>query len=277
MAETLPDNFCPYAPGASVMKAIDAHRDHGLADPVTSLVLGRIGVPDTMNGRTRAALQFLGLIDDQGNHGEAFGRLRRATTEEFPGLLAEIIQAAYQPVLVSVNIATADATRLSDAFRGFEPQAQRGKMVALFRVLAARAGLLDAPRHRGAGKRTATPARPRVTTVTTSHSDEMPTLPPLHAPPLPTPPSTRRDYRLIASVFERLPDEGRWSAARRARWLQLVAAAVDELVEVVEASPLSPPQMFSVAASPGISGFSVVEAESADDALEGVREMETAL
>lgn len=235
MAE-LQDDFCPYAPGASVMKAIDHHRDHGLADPVNNLVLERISVPESMIPRTRQALQFLGLTDEEGKHLEAFDRLRRATTEEFPGLLAEIVQSAYQPVLVSVDITTADDTRLNDAFRGFEPQAQRGKMVSLFKALCQRAGLMEGPRRRG-------PSRPRTEAkAQTAKVKRNGAQPPAESPPTPPPtythPPARRDYRLIASVFERLPDAGHWTAARRKSWLELVTAAVDDLIDVREPDQL---------------------------------------
>jgi hypothetical protein len=40
------------------------------------------------------------------------------------------------------------------------------------------------------------------------------------------------DYRLISAVMQQLPKDGKWTKARRDRWIQAVAASVDLLVEV---------------------------------------------
>jgi hypothetical protein len=136
------DNFAPYAPAKAVVGVINQLRDKGLPNPVTGMVLERIGVAASMTPRTLQALRFLGLVDEDGNWLENLERLSRAKTEEFPGVLAEIVQAAYLPVFTIVNPATDSDTAISDAFRGFEPRNQRDKMIALFRGLCVRAEII---------------------------------------------------------------------------------------------------------------------------------------
>ncbi|MBA2275802.1 MAG: DUF5343 domain-containing protein [Chloroflexi bacterium] len=90
------------------------------------------------------ALRFLGLVDEGGNRLEGFEQLRRANTDEYPGVLAEVVRAAYLPVFTIVDPATDSDTAIADAFRGYEPAAQREKMISIFRGLCVRAGLIPA-------------------------------------------------------------------------------------------------------------------------------------
>lgn len=45
---------------------------------------------------------------------------------------------------------------------------------------------------------------------------------------------TLADYRLISSLMRELPNDGRWTQARRGRWLKAVASTIDFIVEVGE-------------------------------------------
>jgi ABC-type sulfate transport system substrate-binding protein len=40
------------------------------------------------------------------------------------------------------------------------------------------------------------------------------------------------DYRLLAALMQQLPKDGKWSKARRDRWIQAISASVDLLVEI---------------------------------------------
>lgn len=46
-------------------------------------------------------------------------------------------------------------------------------------------------------------------------------------------PGTGADYRLLVTLLDQLPLNGKWSQQRRDRWLQAVTANLDLLVEVV--------------------------------------------
>jgi hypothetical protein len=221
------ENYAPYAPYKSVQSVITRYRERGLPDPLTSAELERIGVPGSMSARTIQALRFLGLIDEAGNRLEPFERLKRSTTQEYPDLLAEIVRAAYLPVFQIVDPAQDSDTALSDAFRRFEPSAQRDKMIGLFRGLAEEAGIIPrTPRQRGGGRKP--DIQPRSKAATPNVVKE--------APPAATPAGDdgQIDYRLVSAVIQQLPRERRWTKAKRDRWIQALTAAVDLLFEVEE-------------------------------------------
>ena len=229
MAESA-DNYAPYAPYKSVQSVITRYRERGLPEPLTSAELQRIGVPASMAPRTLQALRFLGLVDKDGNRLEPFERLKRATTQEYPDQLAEIVRAAYLPVLQIVDPAQDSDVAISDAFRRFEPSAQRDKMIGLFRGLAEEAGIIPRtkPRQRAGGRKPDAQLR---TTPIASRPAKQPTT---EAGTQSTEESVR-DYRLVAAVIQQLPREPKWTKIKRDRWLQALTAAVDLLFEVEEA------------------------------------------
>jgi hypothetical protein len=88
-------------------------------------------------------VKFLGLVDSRGGLTEAAERIRRASTEEYPGLLAEIIRAAYGPVFTVVDPAQDSEVKVADAFRQYDPAGQREKMVTLFLGLCEEAEIVQ--------------------------------------------------------------------------------------------------------------------------------------
>jgi hypothetical protein len=125
------------------MTVLHRLRERGLPQPVTRETLTLLGVPDGNAPRTLQALKLLRLVAEDGALEPAAERLRKATTDEYPQLLAEIVQEAYAPVFGLIDPETATEVRISDAFRQYEPQAQRDRMVNLFMALAQEAGLMS--------------------------------------------------------------------------------------------------------------------------------------
>lgn len=228
MAVAQDQDYAPYASYKNVRDVINRYRERGLPDRLTAGDLERIGIPSGMAPRTLRALRFLGLIDEDGNRLEAFDRLKRATTEEYPAQLAEIVRAAYLPIFQIVDPAQDSDTALADAFRRFEPSAQRDKMIVLFRGLAEEAEIIppDKPRQREYPGRRAEP-RPRA--VAPKPSTQV--VEPVGSP---APGESHVDYRLVQAVLQQLPSEPRWTAAKRERWLTAMSAAVDLVFEVEE-------------------------------------------
>ena len=223
----------PYAPVHNVLRVIRHLRERGLPDPLSFQELERIGIPAGNAPRTLAALRFLGLVGDDGARTQAFDRLGRATTQEYPEVLAEIVRAAYQPVFTVVDPAEDTEIALHDAFRYYEPQRQRGRMVTLFLGLCQEANIVSGgPPQRRTKLRKSTngiTARPpaqviRPSSIESAEAVGQPTMTQAESGP---------DYRLISAVMQQLPKDGKWTKSRRDKWVELVSASVDLLVEIV--------------------------------------------
>lgn len=135
----------PYAPGETVWGVMERYRSVGLTTPIDATVLQRAGVSDSLVPRTLAALRMLDLLDDEGNPTDQFSRLKNAPTPEYPERLAEWLRAVYQPVFQYVDPSSAPSSQVEDAFRGYEPSGQRGRMVTLFLSLCEKAGIVESP------------------------------------------------------------------------------------------------------------------------------------
>lgn len=223
-------DFAPYAPAKSVLAVIEKYRSRGLPDPLNAKVLTQIGVPDSMGPRTLQALRFLGLIDENGSRLAAFGRLKKATTEEYPGQLAEVVRAAYLPVFTIVNPSEDNEIALNDAFRHYEPSAQRNKMVALFRGLCEECGIMPRSKTQGA-------VRIRKPELNKREAPKPGTPKPKSASEKPqesqdSDVGTGEAYRLISAIIQQLPRERKWNPKKRDRWIQAMTSAIDLLVEL---------------------------------------------
>jgi hypothetical protein len=96
--------------------------------------------------RVQRALEFLGLIDDEGTLTESARRLRKAHDDEYPSTLAEILRSAYAPVFeIQPDPEAANDIELANAFRQFDPAGQRNNMVRLFIALCQEAKLMPPP------------------------------------------------------------------------------------------------------------------------------------
>jgi len=133
----------PYGPPAAVLAVIRGFRDRGLATPFTPEVLLRAGVTESVIPRTLKSLEGLDLIDKDGMPTSQMEGLRRATTEDFPARLEEVVRSVYAEVFQFTDPAKDDATRVADAFRAYEPVGQRGRMVTLFMGLCEAAGIVE--------------------------------------------------------------------------------------------------------------------------------------
>lgn len=231
----------PYAPLSNVLVVIRRLRERGLPETLTPQELARIGVPDGNAARTLQALRLLGLADEEGRRSPRFDRLGRATSTEYPDVLAEIIKDAYAPVLTIIDPATAGEHEIHDAFRSFEPRAQRGRMVSLFIGLCREAAL----RPGGPVERVVrTKRQERIREVLSRASRERgPVIPPPQNDGMVTfdlaadtnangSDQARPDYRLLVALIQQLPRDGKWTEARRDRWINAMTVNLDLLVEI---------------------------------------------
>ena len=230
--QALKEDFAPYAAISNVMEVITRKRDHGLSAVLNPTVLETISIPKGNASRTLQALNFLGLIDGDGTQTELFNRLGRAGegNNEYKTILEDVVRNSYERVFAIVDPSKSGDTAIKDAFRQFEPEAQRGRMIALFLGLCEQAGIVEPKTRQRTTQRT--PVQ-RTRTRSTNQTPRQPTVNANDAPP-------RRandedtEYRLVFAVMQQLPSDRQWSADRRKKWLSAVEAAVDLMVDVIE-------------------------------------------
>jgi hypothetical protein len=121
---------------------VNSLRDRGLASPITSDVLLRAGITDSLVPRTLRSLVGLELIDEEGRLTPAMEMLRRAPSSDLKARLAEHVHAVYEEVFQFTDPAKDDPKRIADAFRVYEPIGQRSRMVTLFLGLCEAAGII---------------------------------------------------------------------------------------------------------------------------------------
>jgi hypothetical protein len=144
------DKIAPYAPGAAVSAVLDFDRKRGLPTPVTVETIERVGISASLAPRTHQTLRLLDLLDDEGMPTPAMVGLRKASSDDYPARLVDVLHAAYAEVFKYVDPAEDDVERVRDAFRHFTPVGMQERMVTLFLHLCAAAGIIpEAPRRRG--------------------------------------------------------------------------------------------------------------------------------
>jgi len=226
----------PYAAPKNVLDVVERYRHRGLRSPFTIDLLGQVGVPGGAAHRTLQALRLLDLIDEEGQPTESFEALRLAGEDEYPSRLAQIVRSAYHHVFAVVDPAQDGSTAIRDAFRPYKPDSQQLRMVTLFLALCEEAGIIEkGPKKRGRAKGSVVrpsapkPATPRggdsstVISRTTVGPDQRSITNGLHP--------------LLVGVLQELPPNGRWTQAKRERWLATVTSAVDLLYTVDDSQP----------------------------------------
>lgn len=135
------EQSAPYAPSSVMLMLLDRNREKGLPNPITTDVLQRLGVSDSLVQRTLQALKALDLIGDDGKHTGTLDVLRRAPEAEYQPALAEWLKAAYEHTLDVVDPATATDVQIRDAFRRYNPVSLQPRMIRLFTSLFEAAGV----------------------------------------------------------------------------------------------------------------------------------------
>ena len=196
-----------------------------------------MGISEGNIPRTLQTLRFLNLIDEEGRQTKAFNRIARVSTSEYPEILGEIIKEAYSDVFTIIDPAEATDIEFIDAFRFYQPQAQRNRMIILFRGLCQEAGLIEGgpPETRKRGRVTKTnklPTQPQASGILKAQSY---TEGSSQSPIVDSYQSINQEYALLEVLLRQLPEDRQWTKARRDRWLQALTANVDLLVDIIEA------------------------------------------
>ncbi len=208
----------PYTAPSAIMEVVTKHRARGLPSPITSEVLARAGVSDSLIPRTLQALLALDLIDEKGAPTQTLEGLRLAPEAEFKTRMVEWLNGAYADVLNFIDPATADEVAIRDAFRSYQPVGQQPRMVTLFQGLYAAAGVIPEkqPAQRPARHPPKLPPARRTVTITRQAEPKQPAVP---SPQLPAP---------IAGLMATLPSatEG-WTKDRRDKFVTAFGTVLD--------------------------------------------------
>ena len=192
-------------------------RDRGLKEPVTMQLITVAGVAEGNASRTIQALRFLDLIDEEGYLTENFKTLRNAPSDEYPSVLGNILKQTYSHVFMVLDPATANDEQLLNAFRYYEPRAQRQRMISLFKGLCREAGLITGSseasrrtRSTPASKSSASSSNGRKPLVTERPTPQV--VPDSMSVPLQTIPHSNsgisQEYTLLLNLLQQLPKDG---------------------------------------------------------------------
>ena len=242
---TTSEKTAPYAPLANVIILIRRRRERGLPEILDADKLAQLSIPEGNISRTLQALRFLDLIDEEGRQTNSFNRLGIAKENEYPGVLADILRNAYHDVFTVIGNNPNDATdlELDDAFRGYQPESQRNRIVSLFRGLCQEAGLIAGgppearmhsratpPNKQSSSQANGAKKTPNEPKDTGFHAESFQTHDQQTSQPAETPINQTEEYAIMRGVLNKLPfDRKQWTQAERAKWLKAVAAVVDML------------------------------------------------
>ena len=163
---------------------------------------------------------------------------RREGCVNVPDYCLSILQNSYADVFVIVDPATDLRDKIDDAFRQFEPAAQRERMVILFVGLCKEAGVNIASSEPGTQRdrkpvaERQTRGKPPRRKAVQSQSEvsaiaESPQIDILKSEP-------RVNYELVAALMRQLPTDGKWLSNQRDRWLKALTANIDLIIETID-------------------------------------------
>ncbi len=220
MTKPTKENFFPYAFTGNVLDILRRLREASLPNVIDATVVVRIGVSEGNAHRTVAALKFLDLIDDEGKQTEPMQNLAKASTEEYPSVLGNIIHNAYSEIFQIVNPETTSEVQVMDTFRGREPKSQWKQMGNLFIGLCQEAGLI--------------PGKP----ATSNRSATSISKPSGEGEGRSKPSKFTSDasiyYGHFQNIFEQLPSYSNrsWNRITKEKWLKLFESMLDVLIDV---------------------------------------------
>jgi Family of unknown function (DUF5343) len=230
------EKVAPYAPFGCVIAVVKRIRERGLPEILTMQEITRVGVSEGNASRTLQALKFLKLVDEDGHRTQIFDRLGRVPTNEYAEVFGEIIKEAYSDVFTIVDPAEATDVEINDAFRYYQPQAQRGRMVTLFRGLCQEVGLVDGgpPETRKRTRAALTDKPSMASHSATFRKPQIETSYTFENTGILNGNSTGiwQEYALLQGLLQQLPSNKEWTQERRDRWLQAFTASVDFLIDI---------------------------------------------
>jgi hypothetical protein len=236
------ENYIPYTSPGNVLTIFGRIRKGWIPSQVDKGELQRVGITESMSNRTIAALEYYGLINEDGKPTDTWRAIATSSTNEYPKVLEGILRRAY-PTIFEIHPNPADATdvELDDAFRKSEPANQRDRMVSLFRGLCQEAGLIKGEPLTRERK---SPVKQTTQKTTSKNGDEKkaePEKPKSWSESFEPVNHSLKWYNDLATLMGRLPnpENPQWTKAEKTRWLTALQSMLDLLIEEVESKNTS--------------------------------------
>jgi hypothetical protein len=138
--EPTENGFKPYASPENIVRTLARVRRGGVRK-VDAEFLVQIGIGEGMTARTLRALEYLGLIAEDGSLTPLFEEYVVASDEDAAAVLQGAVRRAYDPIFRAVDPSTDDRSKVHTAFRTMQPSGQWARMVTLFLGLCQAAGI----------------------------------------------------------------------------------------------------------------------------------------
>ena len=167
------DQRRPYGPTAGVVAFCERARSRNLPEEIGDEFIQLAGVQGQSIPRTRHALVFLRLIDEDGTPTSTLRDLAAASEDGWRGHLRSAVGAAYETDLANVDPAKDGQASLRDWFQRYEPRSQTNQITSLFLGLCRESGMevKDPPRARGSQRKQGTTQRQVARTPKPSHAE----------------------------------------------------------------------------------------------------------
>lgn len=233
----------PYTSGVAVTTVLRRYRDKGLSLPITTDVLIRAGVTESLVKRTLQAMQLLDLIDEAGQPTPIFQKMRTVPEVDYKACLQEWLKSAYSEVFQYVDPMEDDASRVRDAFRTYVPHGQQDRMVSLFLALCAEAGLAPEQNRAEAKPRARKSATPRAAVSRSALGGDTGNSSPAHSPA-----GRQRQVHFsntlppaLAGLIQSIPAAERgWTKVERDRFYDTFGTVLDFAIPI-RANPADEP------------------------------------
>lgn len=221
------ENSAPYTSTGNMLTILGRIRKGWVPSQVDKGEMERVSITPSNASRTIAALEYLGLINENGKPTDSWKAIATSTTNDYPKVLEGILRNSYPSIFeLHPNPAEATDIEIANAFAKSEPLNQRARMTSLFRGLCQEAGLIEGE---SVTKERKTQSK-QANFNGDSKSEKQKTIyNPSFNPSL-------RWYNDLETLMGRLPnpENPKWTKAERERWLAALQSMLDLLIETEE-------------------------------------------